>query len=99
MAMPAGCTNTVLVVDDSPFFSGFVAGVVADLGRPVVEARCAAAALDVMESEHPALVLSDLEMPGGSGLALLEATRRSWPELPFVLWSASPLPAHVIRRA
>jgi two-component system response regulator GlrR len=91
--------ETVLVVDDSALYSNFVAAVVRELGIPVVEARSAVEAFGLIAAEPPALLLSDLEMPGGGGLALLEGTRAWWPGLPFVLWSASPLPAHVVERA
>jgi CheY-like chemotaxis protein len=97
--LPAYWKATVLIVDDTAAFSNMIALTVAELGRPTFEARSATEALSLIEAEPPALVLSDFEMPGGSGLMLLEATRARWPQLPFVLWSAASFPTSVADRA
>ncbi|MFC1609661.1 response regulator [Myxococcota bacterium] len=46
------------------------------------------AALDVLASDHGDefdLVLTDLTMPGRSGLELIERVQKEWPDLPIVV--------------
>jgi len=44
----------------------------------------------LMATERFDLVLSDIHMPGGGGLALLESTRRTDPDLPVILLTGNP---------
>src|SRR5690606_21751006 len=45
-------------------------------------------ALISSEKSIPALVLSDLIMPGLSGMELLQKIRASWPEIPVIIMTA-----------
>jgi len=80
-------------------FRRIVGLTLADLELAVVEGESAAEALALIEAEPPTLVLCDVEMPGGSGLDVVEAVRARWPELAFVLWSAAPIQPTVAKRA
>ena len=39
--------------------------------------------LEAMEYESPDVLVTDVRMPGMSGIALLEEVNRRWPELPW----------------
>ena len=85
----------VLVVDDTASFSFAVAMTLEELGiEPIVAGSCDEA-LEVVRTRPVALVLSDYDMPGGNGLELLRWLRLDEPDLPFVLWSASPFASAV----
>lgn len=45
-------------------------------------------ALEELEHAAPDLILTDLRLPGLSGLELVEAVRRLWPSLPVLIQSA-----------
>lgn len=46
-----------------------------------------AVALNRLEEDPPDCIVSDYDMPGQSGLALLRGVRETYPELPFVLFT------------
>lgn len=48
----------------------------------------AAAALEILHPEFPGVILSDLRMPGMSGLDFLETAQQRAPEVPFILITA-----------
>lgn len=80
----------ILVVDDDKLVSLGTAEMLKDLGHSVVEADSAAAALEMLRSEHSAfeLVVSDHAMPGMTGLELGRLLRDSYPNLQFILATA-----------
>jgi DNA-binding NtrC family response regulator len=82
----------LLIVDDDATMRDIVAAVAAMDGWPAVHASSGGEALRLLR-EAPtsfALVVTDVEMPGGGGLELMEAARRSGLRLPFVVMSGSP---------
>jgi diguanylate cyclase (GGDEF)-like protein len=66
---------TVLVVDDDAAVRAHLAMLIDAFGHRVVEAHDARWALDLWERHRPDLVLSDIEMPGESGLWLAQQIR------------------------
>jgi CheY-like chemotaxis protein len=90
--LPAGCNETVLVVEDNPSVRQVVMGQLASLGYRTLEAENARAALGLLERGAKVdLVFSDLVMPGGmSGLELAAELRRRWPGLKTLLTSGFP---------
>ena len=44
--------------------------------------------LEAMEYESPDVLVTDVRMPGMSGIALLEEVNRRWPELPVIVITA-----------
>lgn len=78
----------VLVVDDDPsqrsLFESFLAG----QGFEVTTAASADKALDLIERDTPAMLISDVRMPGLSGLELLHLVREKSPTLPVLLVTA-----------
>ncbi|CAN7691316.1 sigma-54 dependent transcriptional regulator [Rhizobium rhizogenes] len=53
----------------------------------VIEAADGNEALKVLRSEKVDVVISDVRMPGMSGLELLAIIRKNWPELPVIILS------------
>ncbi|MCK6551289.1 DUF4388 domain-containing protein [Myxococcota bacterium] len=87
-----GATTRVFIVDDEE-----------DLVR-ALERRLSAAlpgvevlgftaplvALETLQSAEPALVITDVRMPGITGIELLIHARARWPALPFIVMTAFP---------
>jgi CheY-like chemotaxis protein len=85
-AIPSG--STVLVVDDEPQVLAVVARSLAGGGFRVLQASDGASALEVVARHgRPDLVLTDLMMPGISGVELARRLKDSWPELPILFMS------------
>jgi DNA-binding NarL/FixJ family response regulator len=87
---------TVVLVDDHAMFR---AGVRAELGGRVEvigEAGSVAEAVAVVTAKRPDVVLLDVHMPDGGGLAVLEAVRAQLPDTRFLALSVSDAAEDVI---
>jgi DNA-binding NtrC family response regulator len=80
--------RSILVVDDEVRYRELYARVLRDAGFSVREAEDAQVALKSLASELPAMVVSDVRMPGASGIDLLRRVRDDHPGLPFLLVTA-----------
>jgi two-component system response regulator HydG len=78
----------VLVVDDEAAIVESLQKVFERESLRVVTARSGAAALDVLRREAVAVLLTDLMMPGMSGMDLLKASRTVSPETETILLTA-----------
>ena len=79
-----GGTETILVVEDEPSIRELARAVLAGHGYRVLEADCAAAALEVWAQERGVidLLFTDMVMPGAmNGRMLAEELSKSKPEL------------------
>jgi DNA-binding response OmpR family regulator len=82
----AAAAGRVLVVEDDPVAARFVMIILGKrAGFEVSHATGPETALALAESESWDLVLTDAELPGMSGLALLEAFRERAPQLPVAV--------------
>ena len=87
-------TARILMVDDEPDAQElFRQNFRREVRKGVYEfgfASSGDAALDVLKDERDAvaLVLSDINMPGMSGIDLLQAVRTAWPSLPVMMITA-----------
>lgn len=79
---------SVLVVDDDAAVCWALERLLTTRGHRVLVANSAAAALRVCARQRPGMVISDVRMPGGSGLDLLETLRATYPGLPVVVTTA-----------
>jgi DNA-binding NtrC family response regulator len=79
----------ILVVDDDRVIRAMVCQMLAGAGFHCTAAEDAVAAAALVQREQFDLVLSDVDMPGPSGLALVRALHARVPELPIVLMSAT----------
>jgi len=78
----------VLVVeDDAPLREALVDTLKA-ARLPAIAAADAPGALELLQSEQVALVISDVHMPGPDGYQLLSSIKRQRPDLPVVLMTA-----------
>ena len=78
----------VLVVDDEQLIRDVLADVLLDEGFRVLCAEDGQAALDLAETEHPDLVVSDVHMPRMDGITLVESLRERGRTVPVILISA-----------
>jgi CheY-like chemotaxis protein len=82
---------TILVVDDERDIRFLLRFVLEKCGYDVVEAVHGASALDLIQNERPALVITDLMMPVMDGGALIKLLRGdAGAYIPAILVSACP---------
>jgi two-component system response regulator FlrC len=79
---------SVLVVDDEPAMRLLVTSVLKDEGHDVTAAASGEEALQLVATRHYHLIITDLKMPGISGLEVLETVRRDDPETAVILLTA-----------
>jgi len=79
---------SILVVDDEPAMRLLVTSVLKDEGHDVTAAASGEEALQLAANRHYHLIITDLKMPGISGLEVLEAVRRDDPETAVILLTA-----------
>lgn len=89
MATPAASPR-LLVVDDEPLVRELLCSYLGDHGFACAGSPSAADALEQLGRGCFDLVISDLHMPGGTGLELLQAARERHPKLAFLMATAAP---------
>jgi CheY-like chemotaxis protein len=77
--------DRILVVDDDPDACEAISGLLDQSGYAVEVAADPAHALVRLEEVHPDLVVSDLQMPGMSGLELIRRIQVRQPGTPVIL--------------
>jgi CheY-like chemotaxis protein len=88
--------GSVLIVDDQAELAEMMAAMIRREGHEVRIATSGPAAVAAVEQRLPDLVLTDLGMPGMSGLDLADALHERWPRLPVALvtgWGPTVDPA------
>ena len=86
--MPTPRGKRILVVDDEPAMREYVQEVLHGAGHDCLSVQGGMRALSCLaEQEDIDLVLSDINMPGLSGMELLRTVKAVTPELPFILVS------------
>ncbi|AWK89906.1 response regulator [Azospirillum thermophilum] len=91
----------LMVVEDVTHTRQVLRGILRHLGFPrVSEASCAAEAFDLVRAAPPDIILTDWEMPGGSGLDLVRMVRTRAdspdPMIPVIMLTAHGGLEHVI---
>lgn len=79
---------SVLVVDDEPRYRNLFRQVLESAGFEVIEAASAEEAGAVVAAAPPSIIVTDVRMPGASGIDLLRDVRLQHPALPFLLVTA-----------
>jgi len=79
----------ILLVEDDPMLARSLEAVLRRDGYPVVLAASGRAAMDLITKRRVALVISDIFMPEGDGLELLNFLRRLTPHPPLVAMSGA----------
>jgi LmbE family N-acetylglucosaminyl deacetylase/CheY-like chemotaxis protein len=93
--MQAGDTATgrqgrILLVDDDQALGGYLSRVLRAGGFEVIHYLDASVALDRFRTEQWDLLITDIELPGMSGLELLERVRELAPSLPVAVLTGHP---------
>ncbi len=78
----------ILVVDDDPNVLKVLRGILTDVDAEVRTAANAGAALAAMQSASFDLIVTDLKMPGSSGMDILSHSLRNHPSVPVIMMSA-----------
>jgi two-component system response regulator AtoC len=79
---------SVLVVDDDPAVGMVLTAQLAQAGIDCRHVASGDAALETLRDHPVDVVISDLRMPGTSGVELLEEIVDRWPEIPVILLTA-----------
>jgi putative two-component system response regulator len=77
--------NRILVIDDEAVIRDLMGEILEEAGYEAVGVDAAARGLELLEQDGFSLVVSDIVMPGFSGLELLEELRKRHPSLPVIL--------------
>ncbi len=80
----------VLIVDDDSAIVRAYTRLIQARGYHVDTAPCAALALELLDRIEVDVILSDLAMPGMTGIDFLRAARERDPDVPFILMTGSP---------
>jgi len=78
----------ILVVDDDENLRWVLQTQLEDMGYQASTATDGLEALEAIGQSPPSLVLTDLKMPGLSGMDLLDRIRKEYPEVPVVIVTA-----------
>ncbi len=81
-------TESVLVVEDDSALRDALIDTLRAADLPALAAPDAPTALQLLQTEQIALVISDVQMPGPNGYQLLSSIKRLRPDLPVVLMTA-----------
>lgn len=84
------CAKTILVVDDEPHIRYLLDFKLRQVGFTVITANNGAQAFDLAVQHRPDLVVTDFQMPGGSGLDLCKRLRANpeTAEIPALMLTA-----------
>src|ERR1700691_2876150 len=80
-------STTVLVVDDEERIRSSLRGILSDEGFRVLDTDGGPAVMDIIEREHPELVLLDVWMPKLDGILVLRRTQAEQPTTPVIMIS------------
>ena len=75
----------VLVVDDEPLIVSLLSTILRDKGWDVTEARSGTDGIDQLDRARFDVILTDLVMPGDSGIDLLRAAKEIHPDVEVIL--------------
>ncbi len=78
----------VLIIEDDEFIQAQLARTVKKEGYTVLTASSGDEGLEVFEEKKPHIILSDMKMPGLSGLEVLHRVKRTSPQTQFILTTA-----------
>jgi|SRR5262245_22173579 len=83
--------NKVLIVDDEPAIRLLLAEALRSWGYETVEAETGAAALEALQSEQPAALLLDINLPDSDGVELLTEIKRLRKQTAVIMITAETL--------
>ncbi len=77
----------ILIVDDNPNMSSLLCEMLEVFDYESVRAGDGTQALEALEKDHFAMVITDMRMPNMTGLELLKEVKNRHPKMPVVLIS------------
>ena len=80
--------DTILIVDDEKNYLVVLEALLSPEGYEIVTSEKAQEALRVIQEADVDLVLTDMKMPGMSGMELLEEAKKIKPEVPVIMMTA-----------
>jgi LmbE family N-acetylglucosaminyl deacetylase/ActR/RegA family two-component response regulator len=96
-SVPDQQAGRILLIDDDPALGGYLTRVLRKRGGfDVTHQLEATAALRCIETEQWDLLITDIEMPGMTGLELLERVRKLEPDLPVAVLTGNPTVSYAI---
>lgn len=84
----------ILVVDDEPSFNSVLSEILRSFGYYVQQANSVEKAMEIIKSEIPDLILTDVMMPGTDGLTFIRRLQADphWSHIPTIVISAKAQP-------
>lgn len=86
--MEDGGDTVILLVDDEFFIRDYITSYLGEYGYTVVPCGNVSEALSKMHENDIEVILSDIRMPGGTGIDLLEKVHDIIPDIPVILMTA-----------
>jgi two-component system response regulator PilR (NtrC family) len=81
-------TQSVLIVDDEPDIRELLDITLSRMGLVTHSAATLKQAKDMVASEHPDLCLTDMRLPDGNGISLVEYIQQEFPHIPVAMITA-----------
>ena len=81
-------SSKICVIDDDRSIRFVLEKALEGAGMQVASYASADTALSAISKQEPAVILTDIRMPGMDGLELLERINASFPELPVIIMTA-----------
>jgi len=78
----------ILLVDDDDSIRWVLNELLVDMNLQVTQTNTADDAINILQSEHFDLLISDIRMPGRSGIELLDHCKKNHPNLPVIIMTA-----------
>jgi len=78
----------ILIVDDEDSVRKIIGIQLRRLGHETLEASDGAQAVEILKTEMPDTIITDLKMPKMDGLELLQKIRKSYPQIPVIMITA-----------
>jgi two-component system NtrC family response regulator len=80
--------DTILIVDDEKNYLVVLEALLSPEGYEIVTSEKAQEALRMIQEADVDLVLTDMKMPGMTGMELLEEAKKIKPEVPVIMMTA-----------
>lgn len=81
----------IVVIDDDPFYRGMIRKILESAAHEVSEAAEGAAGLALARERRPALVITDILMPGKDGIETIFELKATLPEIWIIAISGAGL--------
>jgi DNA-binding NtrC family response regulator len=88
LSRPSKRNARLLVVEDDPIVREELSGLLEDEGYSVLRASSAEDGIAELGRHEPSVVITDLKLPGESGLAVVDEARASVPDCPVLVVTA-----------